>query len=375
MHALFHEYPVTHSNADVAVIGAGIAGLCSALAVADAGLDVMLCTDVRAGDASTAAGGMLDTGRGVASGPHQPVFRHARDLWPGFTAELAERTGIKVPLNRDGIIELASDLGDANHLRARAETGIEWLDVSALGKLEPHLAHHYGALHHRHDGAVNPLALLTALKHAVGRHVHVRVVQQTVAGIKPGPNIEDPVSLTLGDGSTRSAMRVVVACGAWAPALTGVPRLLPVAPLRGQLMSVASKMLRHVVVLGDAYAIPRGDGRTILGSVDDDAGLDASHSEDGVRRIRELASGIAPALGSAPMLNTWAGLRPMTPDGLPIIGPDERHPAVIYACGHGRNGILLGPMTGALVVAAVTQSAGNPLHELFSPSRFIDRAH
>ena len=363
-----------HTSADVAIIGAGIAGLCSALAIADSGLDVILCTDARSGEASTAAGGMLDTGRGVAAGSLQPLFRRARDLWPAFTAELAERTGLTVPLNRDGIIELAATSHDAERLRAAAGPDIEWLDTRTLAALEPDVGHALGELHYRHDGAINPLALLRALKHAVGRHVRVRVVQQTVAEIIPGRTIDAGVRLTLADGSALAAMRVVVACGAWTPALAGVPSSLPISPLKGQLMSVASKLLRHVVVLGDGYAIPRGDGRTVLGSVDSVAGFDASHTEDGMQRIRVLASAIAPALGVAPLLNSWAGLRPMTPDGLPIIGPDATCPSVIYACGHGRNGILLAPLTGLLVAAAVGQATDNAIAMPFSPSRFPPHA-
>ena len=130
------------------------------------------------------------------------------------------------------------------------------------------------------------------------------------------------------------------------------------------------KALRHVVMLGTGYAIPRGDGRTILGVADDNAGFDTRHTDAGVATIRTLAAAILPSLGSAPMLNTWAGLRPMTRDGLPIIGPDPEVPSVIYACGHGRNGILLAPMTGTLVAAIVTGRAEPTGPTPFSPSRF-----
>jgi glycine oxidase len=360
---------VSHTSADVAVIGAGVAGLAVALAVADSGLDVTLVADTRAGEASAAAGGILDASHGFDDGATREIMRVARDKWPAFAAALSDRTGIPVPLNRDGVLELAQTTHDAERLRARSDSDSAWLDSADLTAIEPELGHLLGALHYRDDGAVNPLVLLRALKRAIGQHVHARVVQQTVVSIAPG-RVDEPVNVTLADATTVSAMRVVVAAGAWSGTLSGVPMHLPISPVRGQLVSVASKALRHVVMLGEGYAIPRGDGRTILGGTAEHAGFDPTHTPEGVLRIRALATAILPSLGSASMLSTWAGLRPMTRDGLPIIGPDAEHPSVIYACGHGRNGILLAPITGALVRATVTGSTMPTDPAPFSPLRF-----
>ena len=361
---------VSHSSADVAVIGAGLSGLTAALAIADLGLDVALCADVRAGEASPAAGGILDTAHGFADPDVRALMQRARELWVPYVDMLQARTGVAIPLNRDGILELAGTLHEAEALEARRDDDGEWLDSTALAGLEPALANRLGARLVHRDGAVNPLLVLRALKQVVGTHVHVRVLQQTVATLEAGAD-GDAVRLTLGDGSTLSAMRVVLAAGAWAGQIAGLPRALPVTPLRGQLMSVASKALRHVVMMGAGYVIPRGDGRTILGGTENDSGFDAAHSEAGVQAIRAHAASILPSLGTAPMLNTWAGLRPMTPDGLPLIGPDPGHAGLLYACGHGRNGILLAPMTGALVAGHIKGSAQATGAAPFSPSRFF----
>jgi len=360
---------MTRTTGDVAVIGAGVAGLCSALALADAGLDVVLISDARAGEASPAAGGILDTGHGFPDASTQALMREARDLWPAFVAGLTERTGVAIPLNRDGILELATSIHEAERLQSLASASAEWLDARALTALEPQLSHAQGALRFRHDGAVNPLVLLKALKHAVGKHVRLRIIPQTAGAITTGRSA-DGVAIAIADGSTISAMRVVVACGAWSGALIGVPMHLPVTPVKGQLMSVASKALRHVVMSGDGYAIPRGDGRTIIGATEEHTGFDATHTAEGAERVRALAAAILPSLGTAGMLSTWAGLRPMTSDGLPIIGADAEFPSVVYATGHGRNGILLGPMTGALVSAAVAGLTQPTAATLFSPLRF-----
>ena len=360
---------MSHTSADVAVIGAGVAGLCAALSLADAGLDVILFGDARAGEASPAAGGILDAGHGFASPETLDMARTARDLWPAFVASLAERTGVTIPLNRSGVLELAPSIHEAERLRALATADAAWLDDRELTSLEPQLTHVLGALHHHRDGAVNPLVLLKALKHAVGKHVHIRVLPHTVTEIAAG-RPDTSVTVTLADATTHSVMRVVVAAGAWSGSIAGLPMHLPISPMHGQLMSVASKALRHVVMLGNGYAIPRGDGRTILGGTEEHVGFDAAHTPHGAVRIRELASAILPSLGTAGMLSTWAGLRPMTRDGLPIIGPDGEHPSVIYACGHGKNGILLAPLTGALLTATVTGAMPPTNPALFSPSRF-----
>jgi glycine oxidase len=361
---------MAHTNADVAVVGAGAVGLCSALALADAGLDVVLLADVRAGEASAAAGGILGASHGFTDPAIREMLRLERDRWPAYLGMLAERTGVAVPLNRDGILELAPSVHEAERLRALATDEAHWLNHHELIAREPALAHALGALHFPHDGAVNPLVLLRALKHAVGQHVHVRVLQVTVASMQTGTAAEG-VRLTLADDTTLSAMRVVVAAGAWVGALTGLPRALPVTPVRGQLMSVASKALRHVVMLGDGYAIPRGDGRTIIGATTEPSGFDAQHTAEGALQVRQLAAAILPSLEKAPMLSTWAGLRPMSPDGLPLIGADPDVPSVVYACGHSRNGILLAPLTGAIVAATITGRAQPTDPTPFSPSRFF----
>ena len=153
--------------------------------------------------------------------------------WVGLGTE---RTGVAVPI-RQGVLELAPSIHEAERLRAAGLSHATWLDDRELVALEPHLAHAVGALHYPRDGAVNPLVLLKALKQAVGKHVHIRVVQRTVAAIAVS-RPDEPVTLTLADSTatstTMSAMRVVIAAGAWSGGLAGVPMHLPIAPVRGQ---------------------------------------------------------------------------------------------------------------------------------------------
>jgi glycine oxidase len=166
--------------------------------------------------------------------------------------------------------------------------------------------------------------------------------------------------------------RVVLAAGAWTPLIAGVGApARAIEPLRGEMIAFGAAPLRHVTYGPDGYLIPRSDGHTIAGSTSEHAGFDADTTEAGVAAIRAGAVRCCPALADVRVDATWAGLRPMTPDALPILGPDPERERVIYACGHARNGILLAPITGEVVADLVTGAA--PRYDLsrFRPGRFL----
>jgi glycine oxidase len=118
----------------------------------------------------------------------------------------------------------------------------------------------------------------------------------------------------------------------------------------------------RIVLFGPGgYIVPRGD-HAVLGSTMEHAGFEPHTTADGIEHIRVTTGRILPALLTWPILRTWAGLRPLTPDGLPIIGADPDLTGLFYACGHGRNGILLGPLTGDVVRDLVVR--GETPHDL-----------
>ena len=339
---------MSEGRAEVIVVGAGLAGLTTALAVADRGASVLLLADVRRGEASPAAAGALAPEIDPAAGAAGALARRARDEYPEYVAALAARTGIDVPLNREGALEGAETEEEAERLRGRTQAAAEWLDARELAELEPALAHLAGGWLHPRAGAVNNLVLIRALKHALARTPRVRIVADAA----------EELSVRLGfarvrtrGGARLEARRAVLAAGAWAPVLAGLPRALPIEPVRGQMMSVASRALRHVVFAAGGLAVPRADGRTLVGSTVERVGFDGTHTEEGAQAVRAIATRLSPALAAAPRLNVWAGLRPMTPDGQPIVGVDPEHDALVYDCGHSRNGVLLAPLTGRCAAA------------------------
>ena len=176
--------------------------------------------------------------------------------------------------------------------------------------------------------------------------------------------------MLLADGGTIAAGRLVVAAGAWVSQLEGLPRAIPVVPVRGQMIGFAAAPVRHVIHGPGAYVVPRPAGRTIVGATMEHAGFDAGTSPEAATRLADAAGRLAPGLAGLPVMEHWAGLRPTTPDQLPILGPDPEHGTVLYACGHSRNGILMAPLT-AECIAALASGVPSPWPlEPFSVARF-----
>jgi len=170
---------------------------------------------------------------------------------------------------------------------------------------------------------------------------------------------------------TLRAPVVINASGAWAGMLAGDPQPPPVEPVRGQIVAfeMSPPLLRHVVWSDHGYLVPRGDGRVLAGSTVEKAGFDKSVTAGGVRSILEMALRLVPALADVRIADAWAGLRPGTPDGLPVIGPGAV-PGLVHAAGLFRDGILLGPLVGELAAGLAQGKAPAADLSAFSPRRF-----
>ena len=134
--------------------------------------------------------------------------------------------------------------------------------------------------------------------------------------------------------------------------------------------SVIGAPLSHVTYGAHGYVVPRGDGNTVIGATMEDAGFEVATTREGMRSVERAGVEIAPMLADARVIDRWSGLRPVTPDMLPILGRDPDHPSLLYACGHSRNGILLGPLSGDCVAALALGDA--PPYDLspFAIERF-----
>ena len=357
---------------EMLVIGGGLIGLSCALAVAELGASATVLATPRPGSASAAAAGLLAPSIERREGPASAFAIAARDRYPDYLAWIEEQIGVRVPLGRDGILQVALSERGVKGLRRSMPRSAEWLEASALASLEPGLSHARGAVLHPVDGSIDNVLLLAALQRCAKTHARIRSVHGEAISIAFGTR----PSVRCADGTVHTASRVVLAAGAWSGTLRGLPRPVPIEPVRGQMLAYDVVPISRPVYGPTGYSVPRPSGRTVVGSTMEQVGFAPGTSPEGRQRIDRAAREISPAFALRSPLEHWSGLRPATPDMQPIIGADPDEPELIYACGHSRNGVLMAPLTGDCV-ASIALDAPAP-HDLapFSIGRFapsIDR--
>lgn len=390
------------------VVGAGIAGCAVALALRDHEASVTLLERGRPGGGATGTSGGMLAPQYEADGP-APLFQLAlrsRGAWPGFARRVENLSGRSVRLRGDGMLVAAEGAEDEKALRRaarwQAERGLdaEMIPGEEAGRLEPAVGRAVTWLWLPREAQVDAQALGPALGEAVrasGAELRTgRGVTRLLTGEKGVEGLE------LEDGSVVRAERIVLAAGAWTAGIGSLPRSLPVRPVRGQLIrfgpkpappgpasppgpsgppaparSPALPLRRLVANPRGRYVIPRDDGSVVAGSTMEEAGFSTAVTDEGVASIRESAIRLVPSLEGAEVAETWAGLRPVTADGLPVLGADPAVEGLFWATGYGRNGILLAPRAADLLVARLLEGAGAPEAEEelapFRPDRFTRR--
>jgi len=183
----------------------------------------------------------------------------------------------------------------------------------------------------------------------------------------------DGLDVIADDGGTWTARYVVVAAGSWSSQLESIDAAaLTVRPVRGQLLQLGWKgpPLSHVIWGKDCYVVPWRDGTVLVGATVEEVGFDERTTAAGVRDLLEAVCELLPEAWGATFLDARAGLRPATPDNLPIIGPSPGIEGLVYATGHYRNGVLLAPLTAAIVADLILDGRQDAAVALTSPGRF-----
>ncbi|MDR0787407.1 MAG: glycine oxidase ThiO [Gemmatimonadota bacterium] len=363
---------------DAVIIGAGIIGLSVARKVARAGVRVTVIDRDEPGQhASWAAAGMLAPQKeSEGPGPLLSLMLRSRVLFPAFVSELEAETGIAAGYRTEGMLRIALDEEDAVRLEARArwqlEAGlrVERLSGTEVRALEPAVAREaLGALYFADDHQIDNRQLTRAI-HASA--INAGVEFRCGSGVRMIEARSGSICVKLENGEVIEAGTVVVAAGCWSGQIGGLPSPLPVEPVHGQLLALemAPPALGYTLVSGDIYLVPRRDGRLLVGATSERVGFRRANTAGGMQRLTSAAVRLVPGLAERPVVSWWSGLRPATPDGLPVLGEDPAMPGVIYATGHYRNGILLAPVTGELVGGLVAGDGGGEELAPFGVGRF-----
>jgi glycine oxidase len=375
---------------DLAVVGGGIAGLAVAQRACARGLRPLVLDRGRPGAATTAvAAGMLAPVAEAAFGERAllELGLDAARRYGDWVGELADASGLDPGYRATGTLLVARDRDQAEALEREAafrrENGltVERLRASQARALEPSLAPTIRlGLEIADDHAVDPVALAAALVAAIERGggtvlagVDVQAVEVKRERVR-GVRIADAAAGGR-SGDLVAAEHVVVAAGAWSGALAGVApdARVPIRPVKGQLLRLRDPagggLLERVLRTEEAYVVPRGDGRHVVGATREERGFDTTVTARAVYELLRDAGAVLPGLLELEVESTAAGLRPATPDNAPALGPGAIE-GLHWATGHYRHGILLAPVTGEAVVAGVLAEPVPPLAEPFSPLRF-----
>jgi glycine oxidase len=358
---------------DAVIVGGGIVGLCCAwrLAQRGAGVAVLDRSEPPAGATRVAAGMLAPIGELAFGEPELlRMTVAAAERYPDFVAELEAASGLVTGYARSGALHIALDRDEAAELRRIHDLqrslglGAEWLPPRRCRELEPGLTPSFnGGVHAPEEAAIDPRRTVVALLSALadeGAEVHVNV--EVAEPLLAAGSIE---GVRTRSGQELRAKTVVLASGAWSGADRWLPAAArpPIRPVKGQILELRAPgdeaSCERILASERVYLVPRPDGRLIVGATTEEQGFDATVTAGGVHELLREAYRLLPDVAEMELVEAMAGLRPGTPDNLPLIGPGTLD-GLVLACGHYRNGILLAPITGDAVAGLL---AGEPLPE------------
>jgi glycine oxidase len=343
-------------STDVAVIGGGLIGCAIAFELACLGIQVtILEQSLPAREASWAGAGMLSP-LGHRSHPAslEALMRASRAAYPALLERILENTDVAVPFGAPGKIEVAFARSEEVQLeRVEKEAGVHALSREDALRMEPALSPAITTANHfPEDAFVDNRMLGKALWHAAA---HRGVVFRLGAPALSLTTSNQRVTSIQLAGSRISAPVVVIAAGAWSARIEGLPRPLPIEPVRGQMIALhwLPQRIRSILESERCYLIPRAGGRVLVGATIERVGFDPRTTTAGIHSLLAGAIELVPAIAEAEVAEHWTGFRPGTPDDLPVLGPDPEIEGLLYATGHYRNGILLAPITSTLIAELV----------------------
>lgn len=347
---------------DAIIIGGGVIGLCCALELSKRQKRVLILERGEPGrEASHAAGGMLANCDAHTPEVLLPLANASAALYPELALELHDETGISIDLRGDGTIAFFTDDREPSQGRH--------LSIEEIAALEPKLASPSSG-YLLPESCVDPRKLVEALTKSVH---HRRIDLSSGSAVIEVEMTARKVTAVKTEKSRYPTAVAINCAGAWASRITPIP--FRTRPVKGQMLSLvppthAHFPLRHVVRSENCYLIPRSDGHIVIGSTVEEAGYDKHVDPATIQSLHQRAANLLPELGEGRILEAWAGLRPGTPDKLPMLG-ETSYRGYLAATGHYRDGILLAPITGHVI--AKLACGETPAYDLlpFAPERFL----
>jgi glycine oxidase len=364
---------------DAVVVGGGVIGLSCAWRLAQQGARVVVVERGEPGCGATrvAAGMLAPVGELTFGEPEllQLTLAAAR-MYPQFVAELEAASGQRTGYEQLGALHVALDRDEAAQLRRvhdlqrSLELEAEWLPPRRCRDLEPGLTPSFhGGVFAPGEAAVDPRALTSALLAAL-RAEGVEVLTDTevvdgifeggrLAGVRTrssheiGDEMRPDLSPDTGDSCVR-AETTVLAGGAWSGATEWLPEHArpPIRPVKGQVLELRRRdgepPAHHILASERVYLVPRADGRLIVGATVEEVGYDTVVTAGGVHELLREAYRLLPDVAEMELVDAIAGLRPGTPDNLPLVGQGAID-GLVLATGHFRNGVLLAPLAAQAV--------------------------
>jgi glycine oxidase len=339
---------------DSIVVGGGLIGLATARELALAGQDVTVVDRGKVGrECSWAAGGILSSlcpwqeSKAVTA-----LSRYCREVYEQYTKALLEETGIDTGWQRSGLLVLdCGDNGDVVTWANSENLSIEIQEPDQIVAIEPLLGNEKtNAVWIPEIAQVRTPHLIQAMRASLQR-LGVLILENThVTGIDIRQGRFDSINTT---GGSLTAEKVVIAAGAWSAELLGLLGYqVSLSPVRGQIICLKAPHppIKSLLLRNGHYLIPRRDGHILIGSTVEETGFDNSTTAEAYDRLSQLAGKFSPKLETYPLVHHWAGLRPATADGLPLICTVADIEGLYLNTGHFRNGILQAPGSARLLV-------------------------
>jgi glycine oxidase len=362
---------------DAIIVGGGIIGGSLAFELATRKLSVLIIDrQVPGKEASWAAAGMLAPEPESADDIHVlPLARMSLASYPRFVKAIEDASGLPAQFRCDGTLKLyfgpdgesERDREAASHRDAGLST--ESVSIAQAREIEPSIATSATAASWLpYECSIDPRALTHAVLTAAEREGvelrHGTAVHQVLTSNGRCDGV-------VAGGETFRSRHVIIAAGCFSARVDGMSRYAPTCPVRGQIVALqpSKNSPKRVLRAHNGYVVPRNDGRVIAGSTSENAGFEKQVTTEGIEQILRAATELSPSLASAVIVDMWSGLRPDTPDHLPILGPTDIG-GLWIATGHYRNGILLAPGTARVMREWIVDGKPFLALERFSPLRF-----